>query len=189
MKERRIMRMSSKFQMLFAIVVLVATTLTLTGCPSTVKTADQIQSERQEKVTSEGVAQVGLPNIANFREMKLAKAIQEMRDQEISTYTYIFVPMTGKLKFMGNSVGFPLPYATQLTSPQKLQRNVASSPGEGSPYHIEYNIMPQSEPNGLFSPEAAEGTWILMKNPNKDEVKPVYFEERIIVSVFELSTE
>jgi hypothetical protein len=49
--------------------------------------------------------------------------------------------------------------------------------------------MPQSEPNGLFSPEAAEGTWILMKNPNKDEVKPVYFEERIIVSVFELSTE
>jgi hypothetical protein len=48
--------------------------------------------------------------------------------------------------------------------------------------------LPQADPNGLFSPASAEGTWILMKDPNGKEVKPVYIEPRIIVSPFKLKT-
>ena len=48
--------------------------------------------------------------------------------------------------------------------------------------------LPQAEPNGMFSPAAAEGTWVMLKNPNGTDVKPVYVESRIIVSPFPLKT-
>lgn len=48
----------------------------------------------------------------------------------------------------------------------------------------------QADPNGLFSPTSADGTWILMADPNGGTaVKPVYVEPRIIVSPFKLPTE
>ena len=45
--------------------------------------------------------------------------------------------------------------------------------------------MPQADPNGLFSPESAEGTWVLCSDPSGNgETRPVYVEPRIIVSPF-----
>jgi hypothetical protein len=77
--------------------------------------------------------------------------------------------MTGKFLFVCNSIGFPLPYATQLTSPQK---EVYHSTGG-------WNIMPQADPNGLFTPSSAEGTWILCKDPSSDKVGPAYIESKV----------
>jgi hypothetical protein len=80
--------------------------------------------------------------------------------------------MTGKLIFVGRSVGYGIPYATEYTNPMKFV-------GTGA-------TVPQADPNGLFSPTNAEGTWILMVTP-KGDVKPVYFEPRIVVSPFPLT--
>jgi hypothetical protein len=49
--------------------------------------------------------------------------------------------------------------------------------------------LPQADPNGLFSPASAEGTWVLLKDPNGKETRPVYIEPRIIVSPFKLNTD
>jgi hypothetical protein len=49
--------------------------------------------------------------------------------------------------------------------------------------------IPQADPNGLFSPASAEGTWVLCKVPGKDDVKPVYIEDRVTVSPFPLTSE
>jgi hypothetical protein len=50
--------------------------------------------------------------------------------------------------------------------------------------------VPQAEPNGLFIPEDAKGTWNLCKDPNKDPkiVKPevTYQEEDVAVFPFKL---
>lgn len=51
---------------------------------------------------------------------------------------------------------------------------------------IAYAVLPQADPNGLFSPASAEGTWILLKDPHGSDVKPVYVEPRVIVSPFKL---
>jgi hypothetical protein len=52
-----------------------------------------------------------------------------------------------------------------------------------------YNL-PQSEPNGLFMPTTAEGTWVTCINPNSTgEIAPVYVEPRVIVSPFKLKAE
>lgn len=142
-------------------------------------TSDQSQRNQQETLLKEATAETGMPAIKNFRERKLMKDILEMRDQDgLATYTYVFADMTGKLNFLCNSIGYGLPYATEYTNPSKIE-------SQGVNYG--YAILPQADPNGLFAPAAAEGTWVMCKDPNGTKVSPVYIEPRVIVSPFKLN--
>lgn len=118
-----------------------------------------------------------MPAIKNFREKKMLKEIFELRDQSTySTYTYTYNEMTGKRIFFCNSIGYPIPYATQYTSPQKI-----------SVEHTQYGlIIPQADPNGLFSPGSADGTWVLCKDPNSNAFGPVYSEPKLITIPFKM---
>ena len=151
--------------------------LILVSCDVDRPNSDQVQSAQQEKILAEGTAQTGMPAIKNFRERKMLKDILELRDQAgLVTYTYTVSEMTGKLRYFGETIGYGIPYATQYTSPQKPT------------YYGQAGVvaLPQADPNGLFSPASAEGTWVLMKDPNGDKVLPVYIEPRIVVSPFKL---
>lgn len=135
--------------------------------------SDRVQEQAQEKMLQEATSQTGMPAIKNFRERKILKDILELRDQNgLTTYTYLFSEQTGKLIYFGETIGYGIPYATQYTNPQKYVYNGVS--------------LPQADPNGLFAPTAAEGTWVLLKNPDGKDVQPVYVEPRIIVSPFKL---
>lgn len=149
----------------------------LAGCDR-LKTSDDIQQDQQERILKEGVSQSGMPAIKNFRERKLLKDILEMRDQTgLVTYTYLWNEFNGKLVFLGESIGYGIPCATQYTNPQKIA---------DSGHQYGYAILPQADPHGLFAPQSAEGTWVLLKDPTEKSVKPVYVEPRIIVSPFRL---
>lgn len=158
--------------------------LALAGCDEVTNngSSDQIMQRQQEQLLQEGVSAVPLPAIKNFREKRLLTDILEMRDQKgLTTYTYIVAEMTGKLVLLGKSFGYGIPYSTQLSNPQKIaEKNTYQS---GS-----YAILPQAEPNGLFSPASAEGTWVIFAGPNGEEAAPVLIEPRIIVSPFPLNT-
>jgi|ERR1035437_8144339 hypothetical protein len=138
--------------------------------------SDIKQHDMQEKLLQEGVAQTGMPAIKNFRERKMLKDILELRDQDgLATYTYLYNEFAGKLQFLGESIGYGIPYATEYTNPQKV-----------TGYDGHEIAIPQADPNALYSPSSAEGTWVLLKNPNGKDVQPVYIESRIIVSPFKL---
>jgi len=143
-------------------------------------TATDIEAQKQEQLTRQGINSVGLPAIVNFEEKRTLKTILELRDTKISTITYL-VDMQSKLHKLCNSIGYGLPYATQYTNPQMA----TWSSNRGSV------VLPQADPNGLYSPAAAEGTWVLCLDPNaKDKdnaVSPIYIEPRIIVSPFPLT--
>jgi hypothetical protein len=47
------------------------------------------------------------------------------------------------------------------------------------------HVLPQADPNALFSPQSAESTWVMLLDKN-DKPRPVYFEPRIICSPFPL---
>ena len=165
------------------LILIIATvaTFAITGCDTTVRTtSDQVQNRRQEEILKECASQVGMPAIKNFREKKLLKDILEMRDQDgLTTYTYIVAENTGKLIFLGESIGYGIPYATQYTSPMRPAKAYETSE--------QGNVtIPQADPNGLYSPASCDGTWVLLKDPNSNNVKPVYIEPRIIVSPFKL---
>ncbi len=150
------------------------------GCDNPKPTSDEIQQARQEELLKEGTAQTGMPAIKNFRERKMLKDIIELRDQAgLTTYTYLWSDVQGKWVFFCNSVGYGIPYATEYTAPQKPLYDRGQYAGGNL-------AMPQADPNGLFSPASAEGTWILCKDPAGKETRPVYVEPRMIVSPFEL---
>ena len=141
------------------------------------KTADQHQAEQTRQMLAEADRQVGMPDITKFTERKLARDILELRDDEITTYCYI-VNLDGDLIFIGEAIGFGLPYSVQYTNPEKMTRW-----NHGAARGIER--MAQADPNGLFMPQGLAATWIMLKGPDGN-VHPVYMEPEIIVSPFPL---
>lgn len=149
----------------------------LTGClegpgPS----ADQRQAAAQERLLQEGTSQTGMPAIKNFRERKLLKMIYELRDQEgMTTWTYLVSQQTGRLALLCQSVGYAISDATGYTNPERIH--------ESSQYG--YAIMPQAEPNGLFTPDNSNTSWVMCVGP-KGEALPTMVQSEFVVSPFEL---
>jgi hypothetical protein len=150
------------------------------GCSSE-SPSDKEQRVKQEQMSQQGNQQVGMPGITNFEEKKIMRRLYEMRDQNIATYTYL-VDMQGKLHHVCDSMGYGLPYGTQFSSPEKIQVQSDGTVLSQSP------LMPQSEPNGLFMPPSAEGTWVICAS-TKGQFTPMYLEPRVIVSPFRLNAE
>lgn len=160
--------------------IIVLILVSIVACEQRPPTSDSMQKVQQEQILKEATAQVGMPSIKNFRERKIMKDILEMRDHEgIATYTYTYSEQTGKRRFLCNSVGFPIPYATQYTNPQKV---------EYITNHGMY-ILPQADPNSLFSPSSAEGTWIMCKDPKSDKVAPVYSEPKVQTFLWKMDSD
>lgn len=137
-------------------------------------TSDKIQRQQSEKLLEEATAQTGMPAITNFRERKLVKDLFELRDQDgLTTYTYLFSELNGKLVKFCDSVGYGIPFSTQYTNPEKPMYNNSATA-----------TIAQAEPNGLFSPATAEGTWIMCSNPSNGRAQAVYVEPRTVVSPF-----
>lgn len=150
--------------------------------------SNDVQRDQQERLLSEGTRQTGMPAIVNFRERKILKTILEHRDQEdYTTYTYQYVNMTGRLVPFCHSIGYPIPYSTQYTAPTAVQRYNLTDPSGHWAYGVE--ALPQADPNGLFSPASADGTWVMCKDPSSGKLGAVYSEPRVISSPFPVTTD
>ncbi|MEI6480295.1 MAG: hypothetical protein WCO12_02120 [bacterium] len=173
----------------------IALSFALSACdqPQRSSDSDQVQQRAQEQILKEITAQVGMPAIKNAREKKILKLIYELRDQEgYVTYTYMenlqpavvkgVTSLGGKLTYFGQTIGYPIPYATQYTSPQKVE---CAGTHDSRPGYA-WLTTPQADPNGLFSPAAADATWVLMKDPNSKNVVPVYSEPKLVSMPFKL---
>lgn len=156
-----------------AIIVAMAMTLLLSGCPRGEKNYDAEQRMQTERMANQAAQTVGMPNIVNFTEKRFAKLIMELRDQEITTYSY-FMDMNGNLHFLCESIGYGLNASIQYSNPE---RKITG--------HSSISTIPQPEPNGLFMPEGLAATYVLCSDGNGG-VKPVYSEPELIVSPFPL---
>jgi hypothetical protein len=94
--------------------------------------------------------------------------IYDARMKLTNTWTVIF--SMGKPIFVCPSRGYPIPYTTQLTNPDRL----AQYPG-GSTATV---TLPQAEPNGLYT-GTSTATWVLCIRTlpgGGSEIDPVYSE-------------
>jgi hypothetical protein len=157
---------------MYLVFVLVAAALV--GCYNTSE-ADREQAQETGRMTAEAHAQVGMPDIINWTELRQFKDILELRDEsQLATYTYI-VNWQGELLPLCQSIGYGLPYSVQFTNPEKhvwIRGNLGK--------------LPQPDPNGLFMPTGLSATWVICIDPDTGEPDPVYVEPEIIVSRFEL---
>jgi hypothetical protein len=150
----------------------------LTGCEAT-ETSTRKEAKAQELLNTQAINSVGMPAITNFSEKKNLKMILELRDKnDVVTYTYI-MDLNGKPHKICDSIGYGIPYATQFTNPMRsAKRNETYEEG---------NIaLPQADPNGLYSPASADGTWVNCLNPVTKKLSPTYIEPRIVVTQFPL---
>jgi hypothetical protein len=161
-------------KLLFIVMAIFA--ITLSSC--TIKNdSNEKMAADQEGLMQEANRQIGMPAIKNFQERKLAKMIFELRDRsDLICYAYIVNQMTGKFIYLGKCIGYGLPYSTQYTNPQKVDRDNGSRT----------IILPQADPNGLFMPEGVHATWIMLIDKETGKPKPVYVEPDVIVSPIKL---
>lgn len=149
--------------------------LTAEDCGNESK-ADLAQREATDNLTAQAQQQVGMPGVSLFTERRIVAKLYAMRDQSLATHTYV-MDMTGKLWFVCDSLGFGLPYGVQFTNPE---RPVWGGHGDVA--------IPQPEPNGLFMPATAEGTWVICAGEKAGDFLPMYVEPRVVVSPFKLKS-
>ena len=167
--------MKNIFKSITALFLLV---MLLQSCKQATPNADSIQASQTKQMQLAATQTVGMPNITNFTEKRFAKMIYELKDQEVTTYTY-FVDMNGKLHMLCESVGYGLPASVQYSNPERVLH------GSGANGRSAATIA-QAEPNGLFMPEGLAATFVLCSD-GKGGVRPIYSEPELIVSPFELS--
>jgi len=132
---------------------------------------------------------VGMPAIVNYTEKRMLKTIYELRDNpKLVTYSYT-MDMTGKRHSVCPtvSIGYPVPYSTQYTAPKALRVNKPIWP-DGTQYSGEAKTWEadQPEPNGLYMPSSADGTWVICVNPDTGNPAPVYIEPKVMTYPFKM---
>ena len=155
--------------------------LVLVSCQEYNNSSDSELQKKTEASLEEANREIGMPAIINFQEKKQLKWIYELCDQEnLICYAYLFNEMQGTVgQYLGECVGYGIPYSTQFSNPQKY----VTFRLDGG---LHSYTTPQAEPNGLFKPEGLSATWLIMLDPITKEPRPVYIEPQIIVSPFKL---
>jgi len=158
------------------VLIALLSALMLAGCPVDLPTSDQVAHQQQEQMSAEGNQSVGMPAITNFAQKREFKMILELADQEKPTITYQ-KDMNGRFHKICDSIGFPIPAATQYTNPQYIAY-------KGS--QVGVITLPQADPSGLYSPASADATWVLCLDPTTKKIAPFYAEDRVEASLFPL---
>ncbi len=167
--------MKGKAILIFLVLILA---VFATGCTRDDTSTSQ-ESQYTEDAMQEMNRQIGMPELQNFFEKRLAKEIFELRDDsKLVTYAYM-VNLDGKFVYLGRTIGFGLPYSVQYTSPEKLVdrfgRNIKNS-------NWEPNVMPQADPNGLYMPDGLSATWLMLVNEQTGKTEIIYTEPSIVVT-------
>lgn len=161
----------------YAVVPVIA--IALAGCEQVKPNSDHVQRQQQEAIAMQATMSVGMPAITNFSEKRLLKDIYELRDKMQPTYTYLSGEQNGTIgEKICDSLGYGIPYATQFTNPQRAGNYSDGGGGRG------VITLPQADPNGLFSPASADGTWIMCKVPGSDKIMPQFIEPKVITLTF-----
>jgi hypothetical protein len=146
----------------FAILVVLVVVTLLSACfGQTGSSAERDTVENQQNV----YAQVQpIPWFDFSLERDILIQLYKLRNEAVATYTVV-TSSFGNLLWQCPSIGYPLPADTQLTAPERLANDE----------YRESSVIPQPEPNGLYSSTNTVGTWVTCVSPD-GKAYPVYTE-------------
>ena len=147
----------------------------LAACQFDPSSAD-VDKTRQENQTKQAQMAVGMPSVKNFAKRRTLKMAIELQDQMHPTVTYAWSQFTGKLYKVCDSIGYPIPSATQYTSPQMRA---------GWDHSV---VLPQADPDGTYSPSTADATLVSCVGPDK-AVHLLTVEDHVWATDFPLSVQ
>ena len=151
LKEKEIIYYEEK---LFAVgTMMVLMICMLAGCGQR-ETASSKENIYTQDIMEQSSNTVGYPDVTNFFEKAQLKEIYELRDDpDLICFWYTRNDMTGKWIYQGECIGYGIPYTTQFTQPETMQRaplpalNINGDDKGWNEYFTE--VLPQADPNGL----------------------------------------
>ncbi len=144
--------------------------LTMAACGR--KSHTSTESDYTQALMTQSNDEIGMPDITEFYEKKLAKEIFEKRDDS-SLICYVYNQnRDGQYIYVGKSMGYGLPYSTQYTAPtiDDYRSNGATL------------TTHQADPNALYTADGLSATWLLMVDEETGENYIMYCEPTIIVT-------
>jgi len=165
--------MKKFFLMMFVICL---TIFTLAGCAASPQSTEEVISEQQNRLTTEASRQLGMPNVKEFYEKKMAKEIIELRDNsKLICFAYTKNEFSGKFVYIGRTMGYGLPYSVQYTNPlQVVKGDISVQEG--------MTTISQADPNGLYMPEGLSATWLMIINEETGKREVMYAEPNMVVT-------
>lgn len=139
------------------------------GCSEAAQSAAKQEQKLADSAQAHLLRVQPVPGFSWSLERHLAIEIYKARQRQVPTVTVVQSEFTGKVLWQCDSIGFPLPYATQLTNPQQ---------GVSYGTNVGVAVINQPEPNGLYSPPQADGTWVPCVD-EKGSITPVYEERKV----------
>lgn len=143
------------------------------GCDNT----NASQAAREAQQTDMVMNQIGrnqpVPAFDWALERRMLTQIYQARQRATSTFSVVQSEYTGKVLWSCPSIGFPIPYATQMTNPLRAQWMHFGNSTAGV-------AINQAEPNGLYSPPQSDATWVPCVASN-GKITPVYEEKHVSV--------
>lgn len=178
-----------KKRLLAAGIMMILMVCMLAGCGQR-ETAFSKENNYTQEIMEQSSNAVGYPDVTNFFEKAQLKEIYELRDDpNLICYWYTKNDMTGKWIYQGECIGYGIPYTTQFTQPETMQRaplpalNINGDDKGWNEYFTE--VLPQADPNGLYSSASTSATWILTTDKDGN-IKPTYVESEITVAQIKL---
>jgi len=136
---------------------------------------DSVEQSQQEAGNIAIVKNQPVPDLGGYS-FQRAVMIEMLlaNNQAVNTYTYLFTEQTGLVIEVCASKGYPIPYATQLTSPMKHFYSGAT--------------LPNAEPDSLYKPPQADATYVLCVNPD-GTTSPTYFEPKVFALPYRIQAD
>lgn len=142
------------------------------GCSNTPPSAAAVEQRSQDIQMDQFLRNQPVPSFDWSLERHMLIQLYAARQRATNTFSVVQSEFTGKILWSCPSMGFPLPYATQLTNPSQIIYKHHPSEKDAS------GVVAQQEPNGLFSPGSADGTWVPCVD-EKGRITPVYEERKV----------
>jgi len=159
------------------IVVLVVAAVFLLSCTSESSQVTNTELAQQGAANLAIVTNQPLPDLGGYSfERQIIIDTYLARNNTIATYSYM-ITMDGKIIEICASIGYPIPYSTQLTNPMKIEDRY-----EGDV------AIPNAEPNSLYPPGDAAATLVQCVNPD-GSVSPVYDEWYVLAFPYRIKSD
>ena len=159
------------------IVVLVVAAVFLLSCTSESSQVTNAELAQQGAGNLAIVTNQPLPDLGGYSfERQIIIDTYLARNNTIATYSYM-ITMDGKIIEICASIGYPIPYSTQLTNPMKIEDRY-----EGDV------AIPNAEPNSLYPPGDAAATLVQCVNPD-GSVSPTYIEWYVLAFPYRIKSD
>jgi hypothetical protein len=164
----------------FLVFIFVIVAMVLGACVET--TVSDVEQSQQQAGNMAIVQNQPVPDLGGYSfERQIVIETYLARNNTVATWAYMFA-MDGKIIELCPSIGYPIPYSTQLTNPSKIDATRIEGMGH------QVGVTENAEPNGLYTPSDAAATLVQCVNPD-GSVSPTYIEWYVLAFPYRIASD